>query len=105
MAFITVGALYRYVPRRRPQWREAMIGSLTFSLLWVAAKLLFVTYRDYATVYTHLYGSLLEIILLLLWLYYSAALLLFGAVVAHSLQQRTQAAAGATASQSALPSA
>ena len=26
MAFLTVGALYRYVPRRRPQWREALIG-------------------------------------------------------------------------------
>ena len=28
------------------EWREAMIGALTFSLLWVAAKLLFVTYSD-----------------------------------------------------------
>lgn len=93
LAFLTVTVLYRYVPRRRPEWREAMIGAMTFSLLWVAAKLLFVTYRDYATVYTPLYGSLLEIILLLLWLYYSAALLLFGAVVAHSLQQRAHAAA------------
>ncbi len=90
LAFLTVSAVYRYVPRRRPEWREAMIGALTFSLLWVAAKLLLITYRDYATVYAHLYGSLLEVILLLLWLYYSAALLLFGAVVAHALQQRAQ---------------
>ena len=43
-----------------------MIGALTFSLLWVAAKLIFVTYNEYATVYTKLYGSLLEVILLLL---------------------------------------
>ncbi|HEU4501163.1 MAG TPA: YihY/virulence factor BrkB family protein [Nitrospira sp.] len=93
MAFLTVGALYRYVPRRRPQWREAMIGSLTFSLLWVAAKLIFVTYNEYATVYTKLYGSLLEVILLLLWIYYSALLLLLGAVIAHVLQQRSQASA------------
>ena len=94
MAFLTVGALYRYVPRRRPQWKEALIGSLTFSLLWVAAKLMFVTYNEYATVYTKLYGSLLEVILLLLWIYYSALLFLFGAELAHALQQRTQAAAG-----------
>jgi membrane protein len=92
MAFLTVGALYRYVPRRPPQWREALIGSLTFSLLWVAAKLIFVTYNEYATVYAKLYGSLLEVILLLLWIYYSALLLLFGAVIAHVLQQRSQAA-------------
>ena len=96
MAFLTVGALYRYVPRRRPQWREALIGSLTFSLLWVAAKLMFVTYNEYATVYTKLYGSLLEVILLLLWIYYSALLFLLGAVLAHALQQRTQAAATGT---------
>lgn len=93
MAFFAVGILYRYVPRRRPQWREALIGSLTFSLLWVAAKLLFVTYNEYATLYIKLYGSLLEIILLLLWIYYSASLFLFGAVVAHALQQRAQAVA------------
>jgi membrane protein len=67
-----------------------MIGALTFSLLWVSAKLLFVTYSTYATVYAHLYGSLLEVILLLLWVYYSAALLLIGAEVAHLLQQHAQ---------------
>jgi membrane protein len=96
MAFLSVGALYRYVPRRRPQWKEALIGSLTFSLLWVAAKLMFVTYNEYATVYTKLYGSLLEVILLLLWIYYSALLFLFGAELTHALQQRTRAAAAGT---------
>jgi membrane protein len=93
MAFLTVGALYRYVPRRRPQWREALIGSLAFSLLWVAAKLIFVTYNEYATVYTKMYGSLLEVILLLLWIYYSALLFLVGAEIAHALHQRSQATA------------
>ncbi len=91
LAFLAVTVLYRFVPRRRPQWREAMIGALTFSLLWVSAKLLFVTYGTYATIYTHLYGSLLEVVLLLLWVYYSSALLLFGAGVAHHLQQRAVA--------------
>lgn len=90
LAFLTVTGLYRFVPRRRPEWREAMIGGITFGLLWVSAKLLFVTYSGYATVYVKLYGSLLEIVLMLLWVYYSAVLLLFGAVVAHKLQQRAQ---------------
>ena len=90
LAFLAVTGLYRLVPRRRPQWREAMIGALTFSLLWIATKLLFVTYITYATVYAQLYGSLLEVILLLLWVYYSAALLLIGAEVSHYLQQRAQ---------------
>jgi membrane protein len=92
LAFLTVTLLYRYVPRRRPGWWEAMVGAMTFGVLWVAAKLLFVTYGGYATVYVRLYGSLLEVVLLLLWVYYSAGLLLFGAVIAHKLQQRSHVA-------------
>jgi membrane protein len=90
LAFLTVSLLYRFVPRRRPEWREAMVGAMTFGLLWVAAKLLFVTYSGYATVYVRLYGSLLEIVLLLLWVYYSSVLLLFSATVAHHLQKRAR---------------
>ena len=107
LAFLAVTGLYRLGPRRRPQWREAMIGALTFSLLWIATKLLFVTYITYATVYAQLYGSLLEVILLLLWVYYSAALLLIGAEVSHHLQQRAQVwsevTTKATQSDQALP--
>ena len=87
LGFLTVSLLYRLVPRRRPQWSHAMAGALTFGLLWVSAKLLFVNYSDYATVYARLYGSLLEVVLLLLWVYYSAGLLLFGGIIARKLQQ------------------
>ena len=87
LASLAVSLLYRYVPRRRPGWRESMAGAIVFGLLWVSAKLLFVTYGGYATVYVRLYGSLLEVILLLLWVYYSASLLLFGGIIAHKLQQ------------------
>lgn len=90
LAFLAVSLLYRLVPRRRPRWRDAMAGALIFGLLWVAAKVLFVTYSDYATVYVRLYGSLLEVVLLLLWVYYSAGLLLFGGIIAHKLQQRAR---------------
>lgn len=87
LAFLAVSLLYRLVPRRRPRWRDAMAGALTFGLLWVSTKVVFVSYGSYATVYARLYGSLLEVVLLLLWVYYSAGLLLFGGVIAHKLQQ------------------
>ncbi len=83
LAFASVTCLYRYLPHKRPTWRDATIGGAVFSLLWVAAKAVFVTYLEDAAVYSRLYGSLLEVVLLLLWIYYSAALFLFGAVVAH----------------------
>lgn len=89
LAFFAVSLLYRFVPRRRPRWQSAMIGGLLFGLLWVAAKVLFVNYGEYATVYTRLYGSLLEVVLLLLWVYYSAGLLLFGGIVVYRLQTFT----------------
>jgi membrane protein len=87
LAFLAVSLLYRLVPRRSPRWRDAMAGALTFGLLWVSTKVLFVSYGSYANIYARLYGSLLEVVLLLLWVYYSAGLLLFGAVIAHKLQQ------------------
>ncbi|MDH4327104.1 MAG: YihY/virulence factor BrkB family protein, partial [Nitrospira sp.] len=46
LAFLAVGFLYRYVPRRRPGWREAMAGAMVFGVLWVSAKLLFITYSS-----------------------------------------------------------
>ena len=97
LAFFAVSFLYRYVPRRRPGWREAMAGAMAFGLLWVSAKVLFVTYSSYATVYVRLYGSLLEIIFLLLWVYYSSGLVLLGAVIAHKLQQRARVPSAASA--------
>lgn|SRR5574340_297119 len=86
LAFLSVTCLYRFLPHQRPTWREATIGGALFSLLWIAAKALFVTYLEGAALYTQLYGSLLEVVLLLLWVYYSAALVLLGAVVTHEVQ-------------------
>lgn len=103
LAFLIVSLLYRFVPRRRPEWREAMAGALVFAVLWVSAKLLFVTYSGYATVYVRLYGSLLEVVFLLLWVYYSSCLLLLGAITAHKLQQRAQATSPVSTHADSLP--
>jgi len=91
LAFASVTCLYRFLPHQRPTWREATIGGAVFSLLWVSAKVLFVTYLEDAAVYTQLYGSLLEVVLLLLWVYYSSALVLLGAVVTYECQCRRPA--------------
>lgn len=91
LAFASVTCLYRYLPLQRPTWKEATIGGVTFSLLWVSAKALFVTYLEGAAVYIQMYGSLLEVVLLLLWVYYSSALVLLGAVVTHECQVRRPA--------------
>ena len=97
LAFVSVTCLYRSLPHQRPTWKEATIGGVTFSLLWVSAKALFVTYLEDAAVYTQLYGSLLEVVMLLLWVYYSSALVLLGAVVTHECQSRRPSDSPSTA--------
>lgn len=82
----SVTCLYRYLPARRPAWRDAAAGALVLALLWEVAKHLFSNYIQHLSVYGRMYGSLLVVVLFLLWVYYSAALLLFGAAVAHRLQ-------------------
>lgn len=69
-----------------------MAGALTFGLLWVSTKVIFISYGSYAVVYAQLYGSLLEVVLLLLWVYYSAGLLLLCGLIAHKLQQLARVA-------------
>jgi membrane protein len=85
---MAVTALYRYLPRRHPQWRDALVGGIVLTLLWELAKHLFRVYIQELTIYGRMYGSFLAIILFLIWVYYSAALFLFGAAVVHRLQAR-----------------
>lgn len=87
LLFAGATGLYRYVPRSRPNWREAAIGGITLTILWEAAKHGFSLYLQTLSIYSLMYGSFLVMVLFLLWVYYSAALLLFGAAVVHRLQE------------------
>jgi membrane protein len=82
----SVALLYRYLPRNRPRWSNALAGALLFAVLWELAKHLFASYVVNSTRFGHMYGSLLGIVLGLLWIYYSAALFLFSGAVVHRLQ-------------------
>jgi membrane protein len=86
LVFAGATGIYRYLPRRRPTWREAAIGGMTLASLWELAKHAFSLYVQTLTVYSLMYGSFLVMVLFLLWVYYSAALLLFGAGIVHRLQ-------------------
>ncbi len=85
LLLISVTCLYRYLPQKRPAWREALVGGLFLALLWELAKHLFASYVQNLSVYGRMYGSLLTLVLFLLWIYYSAALFLFGAALVHRL--------------------
>jgi len=86
LVLVAVAGLYRYLPQRRPAWRNAVTGAFIFSLLWEIAKHVFSSYVPTLSVYSRMYGSLLFVVLFLLWVYYSAMLFLFGAATVRRLQ-------------------
>ncbi|MEP6672814.1 MAG: YihY/virulence factor BrkB family protein [Chthoniobacter sp.] len=86
-AFIFAAFLlsYRFVPRRHPDWRAAVLGAGVALLLVVAARPLFLGYVHQIARYNFIYGSLAGIIVLILWIWVVAMIGLFGGqVAAHS---------------------
>lgn len=76
MAAFTV--LYRFMPRRRVQWRDALAGGLLAAVLWEGGRQLLTLYilrENYPTAYGVI-GSFLAI---MLWAYYATLVVLYGA--------------------------
>jgi membrane protein len=75
-----LAVLYRYAPdRREPRWRWVNWGSITATILWVLASLLFSFYIQNFGSYNEIYGALGAIIILLLWFFLTAYAILIGA--------------------------
>ena len=69
---------YRLVPQRRPGWRAAGVGAAVATLLFLAAKPLFLGYVQTLARYNVIYGSLAGIIIVVLWAWIVAMITLFG---------------------------
>jgi membrane protein len=78
---------YRYVPRRDVSHRAAFAGALTATLLFVAARPVFLGYLNRFGDYNLLYGSLTFLIILILWAWLVAIILLLGGHVAAHTQK------------------
>lgn len=72
--------LYRWVPRAKVRWHEALWGALLATVGWRLATVAFVWYVGSGlSRYLPVYGSLSSIIALLFWAYISNVIVLFGA--------------------------
>jgi membrane protein len=88
VSFVGFLLLYRFVPRTRPRWGEAIAGALFATLLFEAAKQL------YALVFallpysrdTALYAGFGTALTFLLWMFINASILLLGAEFARALR-------------------
>jgi len=78
--------IYRFVPRRRPDWRAALAGAVTATLLFLVGEELFLDYLERFGAYNRIYGSLALAIVLVLWAWAVAVIALFGGEVAAHVQ-------------------
>lgn len=78
---------YRYVPRRNVSHRAALTGAITATVLFVAARPLFLSYLNRFGEYNLIYGSLTFLIILVLWAWLVAIILLLGGHVAAHTQK------------------
>jgi membrane protein len=85
--------IYRSVPRRAVNSRDALTGALLATLMWEGAKWTFAYYVRNLAHYAGLYGTLEGLIVLALWLELSVSIILYcGEVVALLIRWRNHEA-------------
>ncbi|SAL18369.1 YihY family protein [Caballeronia udeis] len=75
---LAFGALLKFLPDGRVEWRDALVGGLVAAILFSVGKKLFALYLTHAGT-ANSFGAAGSLAVLLMWLYFSAAVLLLGA--------------------------
>lgn len=81
---VTLAVLYVYVPYRKVQWHDALIGGFTVALVSQLVKEGFSLFVASGTV-TSIYGAFSALPVFLIWVYLSWLLALFGAAITATL--------------------
>ena len=85
---LVIALVYRYAPNRpNPKWAWLTPGSITATLLWIAATLGFGFYVANFGSYNATYGSLGAVVVFLTWLYLSGYILLMGGELNSELEK------------------
>jgi len=92
LAMTAAALLYRFAPHRTPaKWIWITPGSVSATLLWVAATSGFALYVARFGTYGATYGSLSAVVVLLFWLWISAYAFILGGELNSQLERRTAA--------------
>lgn len=75
---LAFGGLYRWLPKRPVQWRDAIRGGLLVSVIWEVGRQVLSVFLI-GMRYTTAYGAIGSFIALLLWFYWGVTILFFGA--------------------------
>lgn len=81
------GLLYRFLPKRRIHWMDAMRGGLLASIVWEGGRQLLGAIVI-GVRYTAAYGAIGSFIALLLWCYWGVSIIFLGAEYAQILCER-----------------
>ena len=73
--------VYRYVPERHVQWRWAVLGAVSASIIFEAAAYVFSFFFSYIAPQRLFYGPLASVLIILIWLFVSALTLVSGAAL------------------------
>lgn len=79
--------VYRFVPRKRIQWSDAMRGGFLAAAIWELGRIVLGVFLI-GMRYTTAYGAIGSFIALLLWCYYGICILFFGAEYVQVLEKR-----------------
>lgn len=93
LSFAVFLSLYRWIPKTRVRWREAVWGALLATIAWRIATGIFTWFLSSGMAqYDLVYGSLGTMVAFITWVYMSATITLFGAhlsaAIATTNQQR-----------------
>lgn len=80
-------SLYRWLPKRKTEWRAALGGAVAAGLLFEFARWLFgivITAFPPASIYT---GTLGALVVIVFWTYYAALIFVLGAEVASAIHE------------------
>ena len=83
--------MYHYLPDRRVRWRQALLGGLLTSLLFVLGRWAIGLYIARAAPGSA-YGSMGTLVILLVWMYYAAVVFFVGALITAVIDERARLA-------------
>jgi membrane protein len=83
LAFLVFLLLYRFIPGKRPKWKDIWLGALVAAISFEITKIIFLVYLRVFNPYNLVYGSIGALIAFLMWTYLSALVFLFIAKVMH----------------------
>lgn len=84
---LAFGLLYRWLPKRKVRWRDALRSGLLAALLWEVGRQ-FLGVFLIGMRYTTTYGAIGSFIAILLWFYWGVTILFFGAEYVQVLSRR-----------------